>query len=155
MKVKNILVIRLSSLGDVAMTVPVLQQLLQQHPQVHLTILTQAFLAPLFEPLERTRVYPVHIKGKHKGVSGIFRLFHELKKETRFDAVTDLHNVLRSRLLGFLFKTAGVPLVRIDKGRKEKKWLTAKKNKRFVPLKTTFQRYADVFNVAGFPLTLN
>lgn len=155
MKPKNILVIRLSSIGDVAMTVPVLQQLLLQNPDIRLTILTQAFLAPLFGPLERTTVYLVHINGKHKGIAGIFRLYRELKKEFTFDAVADLHNVLRSKLLRFLFRSAGLPCSKIDKGRKEKKMLTVKKNKRLVQLKTTFQRYADVFTGLGLPVTLN
>ncbi len=155
MEPKNILVIRLSSLGDVAMTVPVLHQLLLQNPQIRLTILTQAFLAPLFEPLERTTVFPVHTKGKHKGITGLIRLYRELKRDATIDAVADLHNVLRSKLLRFLFRSSGIPCYRIDKGRKEKKMLTAKKNKRFIQLKTTFHRYADVFAEAGFPVTLN
>ena len=155
MKPKNILVIRLSSLGDVAMTVPVLHQLLLQHTEIRLTILTQAFLAPLFEPLERTTIYPVLIKGKHKGVTGLFRLYNDLKKENKFDAVVDLHNVLRSKLICFLFRTTGIPCSRIDKGRKEKRMLTSKKNKKFYQLKTTFQRYADVFTRAGLPVTLD
>ena len=46
MKPKHILVIRLSAMGDVAMTVPVLQQLLQQNGDIQLTILTQKLLAP-------------------------------------------------------------------------------------------------------------
>lgn len=145
MKPKHILVIRLSAMGDVAMTIPVLQQLLQQHPDVQITVLTQPLLAPLFEPLERTTVYPVETKGKHKGLTGLYKLFGELKKQYRFDALADLHNVLRSKILSFLFKTAGVKTATLDKGRKEKKQLTRKENKRLVQLKTSFQRYADVF----------
>jgi ADP-heptose:LPS heptosyltransferase len=155
MKPKHLLVIRLSAIGDVAMTVPVLQQLLQQNPGVQITVLTQKLLAPLFEPLERTTVYTVETKGKHKGLKGMYKLFRELKRQYRFDAVADLHNVLRSKVLSFLFKTAGISTVSIDKGRREKKLLTAKENKRLVQLKTSFQRYADVFNSLGLPLILN
>lgn len=155
MKPKHLLVIRLSAMGDVAMTVPVLQQLLQQNPGVQLTILTQNLLAPLFETLERTTVYITEPKGKHKGVKGLYKLYRELKKQYRFDAVADLHNVLRSKVISFLFKTAGIKTVSIDKGRKEKKELTSKENKRLVQLKTSFQRYADVFNSLGLPIILN
>ena len=94
MKPKHILVIRLSAMGDVAMTVPVLQQLLQQYPDLHLTVLTQPLLAPLFETLERTVVHAVETKGKHRGLKGIYKLYRELKKQYHFDAVADLHNVL-------------------------------------------------------------
>jgi len=155
MKPKHILVIRLSAIGDVAMTVPVLQQLLQQNPGVQITVLTQKFLAPLFEPLERTTVYTIETKGKHKGIKGLYKLYRELKKQNRFDAIADLHNVLRSKVISFLFKTAGIKTVSIDKGRKEKKQITAKENKQLVQLKTSFQRYADVFNSLGLPLKLN
>ena len=155
MKPKHILVIRLSAMGDVAMTVPVLQQLLQQNPDVQLTVLTQQFLAPVFEPLERTTVYPVDTKGKHKGLNGLFKLFNELNKHYKFDAVADLHNVLRSKLISFLFKTTGTQTASIDKGRKEKRQLTRKENKRLVQLKTSFHRYADVFSALNLPLTLN
>lgn len=155
MKPENILVIRLSAMGDVAMTVPVLQQLLQQNPGVQLTILTQKLLAPLFEPLERTAVYAVETKGKHKGLKGLYKLYRELKKQHRFDAVADLHNVLRSKVVSFLFKTAGIKTASIDKGRKEKKELTAKENKKLAQLKTSFQRYTDVFTSLGLEISLD
>ena len=135
MKPKHILVIRLSAMGDVAMTVPVLQQLLQQNPGLHVTVLTQKFLIPLFDSLERISVYPVETKGKHKGISGLYKLYRELKKQYHFDAVADLHNVLRSKLIRFLFSMAGIKSVAIDKGRKEKKQLTAKINKKLIPVK--------------------
>jgi len=155
MKPKHILVIRLSAMGDVAMTIPVLQQLLQQNPDVRVTVLTQTFLAPLFEPLERTTVYPVETKGKHKGLKGLYKLFRELKSQYSFDAIADLHNVLRSKIITFLFKTAGIKTATIDKGRKEKKQLTRKENKHLIQLKTSFQRYVDVFAALGLPVVLN
>lgn len=155
MKPKHILVIRLSAMGDVAMTIPVLYQLLQQNPEIQITVLTQKFLAPLFEPLERTTVYAVETKGKHKGLTGLYKLFRELKKQYRFDALADLHNVLRSKIISFLFKATGIKTATIDKGRKEKKQLTRKENKRLVQLKTSFQRYADVFSSLDMPVILN
>lgn len=155
MKPAHILVIRLSAMGDVAMTVPVIQQVLQQNPQVRLTVLTQGFLAPLFEPLERTSVYAVDTKGAHKGLKGLLRLSRELKKNSRFDAIADLHNVLRSQILRLLFKTSGIPASVIDKGRMQKRRLTRKRNKKLMPLKSSFQRYADVFKELGLSLSLN
>jgi len=155
MEPKHILVIRTSALGDVAMTVPVLKQLLQQYPALQLTVLTSPAFTPLFEPLERTTVYTLEKRGKHKGIFGIYRLFRELKAQYKFDAVADLHNVLRSILLRSLFKLAGVRTAKIDKGRKEKKELTSKQNKKLVQLKTSFQRYADVFAAIDLPFVLD
>ncbi len=155
MKPKHILVIRLSAMGDVAMTVPVLKQLLQQNPDVQVTVLTQKFLSPLFKPLERTTVYPVETKGKHKGLKGLYKLFRELRNQYDFDAIADLHNVLRSNVISFLFKATGIKTATIDKGRKEKKQLTRKKNKQLLQLKTSFQRYAEVFAELNLPVVLN
>jgi ADP-heptose:LPS heptosyltransferase len=155
MKPKHLLVIRLSAMGDVAMTVPVLQQLLQQNRDLKITVLTQNFMAPLFEPLERITVHVIETKGKHKGLTGLYQLFGELKKQNQFDAVADLHNVLRSKVISSLFKIAGVKISTIDKGRKEKRELTSRRNKRLVQLKTSFQRYAEVFNLLGLVLELD
>lgn len=155
MKAAHILVIRVSAMGDVAMTVPVLQQLLQQYPGVHLTVLTQKLFAPLFAPLPRTSVKVIETKGAHAGMAGLYKLFKELKKQTHFDAIADLHNVLRSKLLRFFFGLSGIKKAAIDKGRDEKKKLTAKENKQLVQLKTSFQRYADVFAKLGFPIVLD
>ncbi|PZR26953.1 MAG: glycosyl transferase family 1 [Citrobacter freundii] len=155
MEAKHLLVIRTSALGDVAMTVPVLKQLLQHYPELKLTVVTTPSFAPMFERLERTEIYALEKRGRHKGFTGIYKLFRELKARHHFDAVADLHNVLRSIILRNLFRLSGVPVAKIDKGRKEKKELTAKENKKLVQLKTSFQRYADVFNELGYPFTLD
>ncbi|MGN6294702.1 MAG: glycosyltransferase family 9 protein [Chitinophagaceae bacterium] len=155
MEPKHILVIRTSALGDVAMTVPVLKQLLKHYPALQLTVLTSPSFTPLFEPLERTTIYALEKRGKHKGLLGIYRLFRELKADHKFDAVADLHNVLRSTLLRSLFKLAGIRTAKIDKGRKGKKELTSKQNKKLVQLKTSFQRYADVFSAIDLPFVLD
>lgn len=155
MKPRHILVIRLSAMGDVAMTIPVLSQLLQQNPELRLSVLTQSFLLPLFNGLPRTEVYGMDKKGRHKGMKGLFKLFRELNKNSQFDAVADLHNVLRSRVLSTLFRLRGIQTAVIDKGRPGKRKLTRKRNKVFIPLKTSFQRYADVFNELGIAVSLN
>ncbi|MBO9659439.1 MAG: glycosyltransferase family 9 protein [Chitinophagaceae bacterium] len=155
MEAKHLLVIRNSALGDVAMTVPVLHQLLQQYPQLQLTVVTTPAFAPVFAALERTKVIGLEKRGRHKGFLGIYKLFRELRSDNRFDAVADLHNVLRSKVLRSLFLFAGTRVAKIDKGRKEKKELTIKENKKLVQLKTSFERYADVFAELGFPVKLD
>ncbi len=70
-------------------------------------------------------------------------------------AVADLHNNLRSNILGFLFKFSGVRVKQVDKGRSEKKLLTRFPDKILKPLKRTVQRYADVFTELGFPVILD
>ena len=137
-------------MGDVAMSAPVLKAFSKQNPDVKLTVLTREFFTPFFRDVENVSVFSADLKGKHKGVLGLYKLSKELKK-LNIDAVADLHNVLRTNILKcFLL---GRPFVQIDKGRAEKKALVSGQN--FQQLKTTHQRYADVFKKLGFPLDLS
>ena len=95
---KNILVIRLSAMGDVAMTVPVLRALTRKHPELRITVLTRAFFKPFFRDLENVDVFSADLKGQHKGVFGLYKLARALNKKP-FYMVADLHNVLRSKIL--------------------------------------------------------
>lgn len=149
----HILVIRLSAMGDVAMTVPVLLALVQTYPQLRLTVLSRGFFAPLFEPLDRVSFFTADLKGRHKGLGGLWTLYRELRAQ-RFDAVADLHNVLRSNILKVFFSFHCLPFAQLHKGRTEKRALTAMKNKDFRPLRATHLRYADVFEKLGYPLNL-
>jgi len=147
---KHILVIRLSAMGDVAMIVPILRAFTQQHPTIKITILTKAFFSPFFRDLKNVSVFTADVKGKHKGVLGLYRLSKDLKK-MHIDAVADLHNVLRSNILKFFF--GRTLFLQIDKGRAEKNALIT--GKVFKQLKTTQQRYADVFEKLGFKVDLS
>lgn len=148
-KSKHILVIRLSAMGDVAMTVPVLRAFTKQYPNVKITILTRNFFKPFFRDLKNVNFFTPDLEGKHKGIFGLFKLSRELK-HLEIDAVADLHNVLRTKILKFFF--FGLQTLQIDKGRDEKKALVS--GNQFQQLKTTTQRYADVFEKLGFPLNL-
>ena len=148
--IEHILVIRLSAMGDVAMIVPVLSAFTAQYPEIKITVLTRVFFTPFFRDLPNVTVFPVEVKGKHKGVFGLFKLSKVLKK-LEVDAIADLHNVLRSNILKFFF--FGKQFSQIDKGRTEKKDLVS--GKIFQQLKTTHQRYADVLDRLGFKLDLS
>ncbi len=152
-KIGHILVIRLSAMGDVAMCVPVLKSLLDRYPDLKITLLTKKAFMPIFEGMERITLFEADVKGRHKRLMGLWRLYQELRPN-RFDAVADLHNVLRSRILKKYFALEGISFLQIDKGRSEKQALTRARNKEFIPLKTTHRRYADVFEELGFPLEL-
>ena len=149
-KPKHILVLRFSAMGDVAMTVPVLRALISQYPELKITVVTRGFFKPFFQDLENVTVYEADFKGHHKGVLGLYKLSKELKK-LQFDAVADLHNVLRSKILKLFF--FGKKVVQLDKGRAEKKALTA--GQTFQQLKTTHQRYAEVFEALGYAVDLS
>ncbi len=147
---RHILVMRLSAMGDVALSVPVVASVLQQYPDVHITFLSNPRFAAMFEGLPRLEFFGVDTKNKYKGFFGIFSLWHDLRKLRHFEVMVDLHDVLRSMVLRSLFRMSGVPFRRIDKGRQAKKALVAQgKDKVLQPLKSSVQRYADVFAAAG------
>ncbi len=153
-RTEHILVIRLSAMGDVAMTVPVLSALIRQYPSLKITVLTRSFFAPMFAALPNVKIHEADFKGKHKGFMGLWSLYGELKGKG-IDVVADLHNVLRTQVLKRLFFFSRISFYQIDKGRQEKKALTRERNKAFQPLKTTHERYADVFARLGFSLDLS
>jgi ADP-heptose:LPS heptosyltransferase len=147
---KHILVIRLSAMGDVAMTVPVLSAFRAQYPHVKVTLLTRKFFTPFFRDLPNVSVFHADVKGEHKGFFGLFKLSKELKK-LNIDAIADVHNVLRTKILKlFLF---GKQCIQVDKGRAEKNALVS--GQKFEQLKTTHQRYADVFEKLGFEIDIS
>ena len=147
---KHILVIRLSAMGDVAMTVPVLNAFTRQYPKVKITVLTRGFFTPFFRDLENVSVFSAEVNGKHKSILGLNKLAKDLKS-LKIDAVADLHNVLRSNILKLFLNRK--TFEQIDKGRKEKKALIS--GTIFKPLKTTHQRYADVFEKLGYAIDLS
>lgn len=149
----HILVIRLSAMGDVAMTVPVIKLVTEEYPDLKITVLTRKFFTPLFSDLLNVQVYEADVHGRHKGVAGLKKLSRELQ-EIGIDAVADLHNVLRSNILKVFFQLQGIPVRQINKGRREKKALTRRDHKVFKRLKSTHKRYADVFAALGFPVDL-
>lgn len=149
----KLLVIRFSALGDVAMTIPVIYSLANRYPDLNITVLSKQFVSPLFTNCPKNvRFYGIDL-NLYKGINGLFRLFRELKKE-QFDAVADLHNVLRSMILRIFFKLDGTKTAYIDKGRAEKKVLTRSNHKILKQLRTSFERYANVFKALGYPFEM-
>lgn len=141
-------------MGDVAMTVPVLKVFTKTYPEIHLTILSRTFFKPLFEDLKNITFLEASLEDKNKGIIGLLRLYKKIKS-LNIDAVADLHNVIRSNTLSILLKLYGKKVSTLDKGRKEKKSLIRKDNKTLRQLKSTHQRYADVFESFGCPINLS
>lgn len=150
---KHILVIRLTAMGDVAMTVPVLRALVLQYPYVKVTVVSRAFFKPFFDDIHNVSFVVADVNGAHKGFFGLLKLYRQLKP-LQIDGVADLHNVLRSKIITFLFRLNGKKTAVTDKARAQKKALIREKNKIFKPLLPVTERHADVFKTLGFPLDL-
>lgn len=150
----HILVIRLSAMGDVAMTVPVLRAFSLQYPNVKITVVSRPFFKPFFDDIENITFFPIDLKERHKGFLGLLRLFSDLRK-LNIDAVADLHNVLRSKIIRTLFALNGKNVAATDKGRQDKKALTKLAIKTISPTKTMFDRHCETFEKLGFQINLN
>jgi len=144
----RLLVIRTSAMGDVALTTPVLIGMRKQYPDVELVLLTRPAFKPFFNNVNGLSLFFPDLKKRHKGFSGIFRLYRDMVREGEIDCVIDLHDVLRSKILRLIFRLSGVPVWVIDKGRKGKRLLISGKEK--VQLKHSVDRYCDAFEKAGF-----
>ncbi|WP_026451793.1 glycosyltransferase family 9 protein [Aequorivita capsosiphonis] len=156
---KHILVIRLSAMGDVAMTVPVLRVFVQTFPEVKITVLSRPVFKPFFEGIPNLDFLEADVYGEHKRL-GLIKLAKKAKA-LGIDSVADLHNVIRSKIITRYLLFKWIKVATIDKGRADKKALVKKKSlpadtqgKSISPLKSTHQRYADVFEKLGYPLDL-
>jgi ADP-heptose:LPS heptosyltransferase len=141
-------------MGDVVMTVPVIRAFVEQNPNVKITVVSRPFFKPFFNGIPNVNFFAVDVKGRHKGLKGILKLYYDLK-QLNIDAVADLHNVLRSQILRILFALSVKKVAYTDKGRAEKRALTRAQYKIFSPIKTMVERHVDTFNQLGFKVDLS
>ncbi len=145
----NVLVIRLSAFGDVAMLVPPLYSVAEAYPNDTFYVLTNKKFVSLFD-LGLSNIHPIGVDlADYKGIKGLFRLGNLLRKYN-IDKVADVHDVLRSKFLRAYFSLLGKKTTHIDKGRKEKKAIISHRVP-LQPLKHTIDRYRDVFEAIGYP----
>lgn len=131
------------------MTLPVIDSLCRHYPETEVTLLTSKpgaaiARAAIVQPNLRILTFS---KKDYEGLTGLNKLYRELKSQ-HFDAVADLHDVLRTKWLDFRFRVGGIPVKVIAKGRKDKKLLVKHSVKR--QLRRGVDRYQDVFNALGF-----
>ncbi|MCX7997622.1 MAG: glycosyltransferase family 9 protein [Leptospiraceae bacterium] len=146
----NILVLRFSAMGDVALLTPVLVAVAAKYPSLQINLVTRGNFSPFFFNIPNVHVIGVNIR-KFRGIFGIWKLYKEIDKLGPFDKILDMHGSIRSRILSFIYKLKKVPIYTINKGRKEKEAQIRRKNKELKKLKHTVERYFDVFANAGLP----
>ncbi|SFJ46571.1 glycosyltransferase family 9 protein [Myroides guanonis] len=153
-KSKHILIFRLSAMGDVAMTVPVIRALVSQHSDVKVTVVSRPFFKPFFEGIPNVSFFGVDLKRRHKGLAGLWCLYQDLKK-LDVDYFADFHNVLRSKIVRTFFKLGGTPVAVLDKGRAAKKELTRVENKVFKPVQSMVENHLNTLRKLGFDVSLD
>ncbi|MCD4769656.1 MAG: glycosyltransferase family 9 protein [Bacteroidales bacterium] len=139
-----LLVIRLSAMGDVALSLPVIIEAAKER---RIVIVTKPSFAPFFSNIPGLEIIRVETGGRHKGIIGIVKLYRDIKTSYNVSGVVDLHDVIRSGLLSFLFRLSGVKISRIKKGRVDKRKFIRKKPIGKLP--HTTERYKMAFEEAG------
>lgn len=137
-------------MGDVALVLPALVKVLEQHPDLKITLVTRKKFGVFFKGYPAIKVFEADFDDKHKGFTGLVRLFRELK-QLGPQHIADLHQNLRTTVLKAFFALSGIGSHTLDKGREEKKALTRKDDKIRRTLPHATERYLDVFRNAGIP----
>jgi ADP-heptose:LPS heptosyltransferase len=148
------MIFRFSSMGDVAMLVPVLRCLYAQNQKIQVTLVTRKQFSPIFKEFIELQIISPDFIGKHKGLKGLYRLYRELK-QIKPHRIADIHQNLRSRILGLFFRLSFTRIKVIDKGYTERKRLTRPTKKTMKPLTPQHFRYVEVFSRLGFALDVD
>ena len=108
MGIERILIVRLSHLGDVIHSLPLLAALRDRYPQAHIAWLVEDSLAPflfhldiLDEPIVMPRKELRATKSLRQRVRLLWRLFRRLRSR-RFQVVIDAHGLTKSAIWGVL-----------------------------------------------------
>ncbi|MDE7412076.1 MAG: glycosyltransferase family 9 protein [Paramuribaculum sp.] len=147
-KRQRLLVLRLSALGDVAMTIPIVYSVARRYPECRITMVTRPFFANLLvNAPDNVHVLPVDTKA-YKGVKGLHR-FMRLLAAQRPTAIADLHNVSRTWVVDSYFRLHGIRVAMVDKMRRSRRELISHGTQQ----PSFFNRYCRVFERLGFPVT--
>ena len=137
------LIIRFATLGNVAMTVPVVASLSKHYPNDRFIIASKKDLASMFASMSNVEFLEV---DNHLDWNGLWDLWRTWRD--RVDAVIDLQDVLRTRVFDLLMQFSGKPVTRVRYGRVRKHLITffgiGKK-----ALPSEFERYRNAFRRAG------
>ena len=146
-KRRTVLITRFSALGDVAITIPVVYPVCRANPDVNFVLATQTWPATMMvDTPHNLTVVDVDIKGRYKGLRGMWRLAEKLKRHYKVDAVAGMHSVIRTWVIDFWMKLHGVEVARIDKERSLRRKLVKHKVDAVTP---TVERYRLVFERLG------
>lgn len=152
---KTVLVARLSALGDIAISLPLLYRVCRIYGDTRFIFLTKPRMEGLFVNAPSNLTVFTADFSEYQGIAGLWRLAMRLRGEYGVDLLVDLHDVLRTKLLRWFLRLRGVRYAHIDKGRAEKRALTRRRGKRLQQLKTSAERYLETFCRAGIRIPDN
>jgi len=148
----HLLIFRFSALGDILMSVPVIDALARQYPDLQITMVSRPYVGPVMRMLPQNVSFVGVNLQNYKGLPGIRRLYKELKI-LQPSAIADFHNVLRTICLRNFFRLDGIPTAYLDKERRQRKNFikTAVKTQQ----RTSFEGYQQVLAGLGFPVQID
>lgn len=144
----NVLAVRFSAIGDVALLVPAFKKALALNPGLKITFVSKPFFEPLFKGIDGLRFIGINL-NQYAGISGLFRLSATLLQENKEGIFLDLHDSLRTRVMRSIWQFRGRRVFVLHKARHEKAMLTRRRARQLRPLKHAADRYLDVFKAAG------
>lgn len=142
---------RFSSLGDVAMLIPVFLTFRKSYPEIYLDLYTRKEFIPLFKDISGVNCISINPRSNKIRLYDLVQIIPKLLNHN-YLKIIDLHSVIRTYFLGFVLAVFGKPILRIDKDRKKKRLLIRDNHSKSIILKHTVDRYAEVFSKAGYPL---
>lgn len=146
---RNVLVIRLSVLGNVAMTIPVLYPVCKANPDTRFIMLTKKWPASMFHDRPANlKVVDFDINENHKGFFGLLKLAAQLHKLYDIDAVADLHNVTGTKIMDAYLWLRGAKIAGMDREKAKRKALVT--HRTHEPVTPIHDRYRNVFKELGF-----
>ena len=143
----KILIVCFSSVSNVACIVPQLFGLVRRYPEHEFTVLSRNFLEPLFSSLP-VRFEGADIRKEDYGLAGAFRIYRRLVNKG-YDVVIDMQGHWRSHIITSLLKAKGSKRYVISSERGALRKLVSKGAAASNPIKTIFERQADVWKKVG------
>lgn len=132
--IKNILIIRFSSLGDVVISTALIAGVRLKYKDANIYVVTKDGYVDVFK--NNPNIKTIFSVGK----LGLFDVFRELRK-IKFDYIFDIHSNLRSYILGLFLKSNKI--IHYKKEVLSRRMLVWFK-KKISDFKTTKQKYLDV-----------
>ena len=148
-KHKNVLVMRLSVLGNVAMAIPVLYPVCKANPDTRFIMLTKKWPASMFHDRPANlKVVDFDVNENHSGLFCLMKLASQLHKLYDIDAVADLHNVSGTWVIDAWMRAHGAQVARMDREKPKRRALVNHKTDE--PVTPIHERYRNVFRQLGF-----
>ena len=146
------LILRFSTVGSVAMLVPVLESASRRQPDDRFVVVSKKRLSSMFAAMPNVDFITADHEDsthQHNTQKSIAQLYRQITDRYHIDAVLDMQNSVQSRLLRLRFRLSGKRVYVIREQLLSQWRLRLKGYRRSQPLETETERYSKVFTKAG------